>query len=154
MSGASAAAGAMQLGGSLIGAYGDYRAGREAKKAADFEAAQYLQQASNVRASGQLAAAEERRKARLLESRARTVAAFGGGGVDKSARDTIKNIAGEGEFRALSGLFETEEKAQELETAALMRRKEGKSAKKAGMYKAFGSLLSTGSSMASSYKFK
>lgn len=136
--------------GSLMGAYGTYQQGKEAKKAADFDFAQYLQEASNTRATSQLQAAEERRKGRLLESRIKTLGAAGGG-VDRAVMENIKDVTGEAEYRALTSIFEGEDKARGLEDAALMRKKEGKSAKKAATYAAIGSLLKTGSSMAKSY---
>lgn len=80
--------------------------------------------AGQERATAQRAAIEERRRAGLLESRARAVAAKSGGGVsDPSVIDLIGDISAEGEYRALTRMYEGETAAQSLELEAKERKR-------------------------------
>jgi hypothetical protein len=94
------------------------------ERGAKSDAKQLRYAAGQTRASSQRAAAEERRRARLLDSRARAVAAKSGGGVgDPSVMNLRADIAAQGEYRALSRLYEGETEAGSLEVEAHERRR-------------------------------
>ena len=117
----------------LVKGYGEYRAGRAAKKSAYMEAKQLKRRAGLTRASSQRASAEERRDARYLMSKARARAAASGGGVsDPTMVDIFADIEAGGEYNALSQLWEGEESARGDEFAAKIRRREGRAADFAG----------------------
>jgi hypothetical protein len=86
------------------------------KADAAFAAQQQLAAAGRSRASGQRRAADERRQARLVESALQARAA--GGGLDPTAVNLAANIAGEGEYRALTALYEGDAGAMDLERQA------------------------------------
>lgn len=94
------------------------------ERAAKSDAKQLRYQAGQTRASSQRAAAEERRRARLLDSRARAVAAKSGAGVSDP---TVVNLRGDiearGEYNALSRMYEGETEAGSLELEAVERRR-------------------------------
>lgn len=103
------------------------RAAKSTKKAGNAEAAQYQQQAGAERATAQRQAIEERRAARLAESRAIAVAAASGGGAsDPSVTKIIGDLAADGEYNALSALYTGEESARGLESAAAGAQYEGR----------------------------
>ena len=84
------------------------------------------QSAGQERAAAQRAAAEQRRQGRHVSSRAQAVAAASGAG---ALDPTIVNILGdldtETEYRALTAMYEGEEKARGMETEAGIRRAGG-----------------------------
>ena len=122
------------VGGSIVSGLGQMQAGRAANVSAKFQAAQAQQQAGQERATAQRAAIEERRKADLALSRGQAVLASSGGGtLDPTAMRLMGGIAQQGEYNALSALFQGEETARGLELGAAAKRMEGKQAKKAGM---------------------
>jgi len=134
MSGIEVAALAATVGGSIVSGLGQMQAGRAANVSAKFQAAQAQQQAGQERATAQRAAIEERRKADLALSRGQAVlASSGGGALDPTAMRLMGGIAQQGEYNALSALFQGEETARGLELGAAAKRMEGKQAKKAGM---------------------
>ena len=131
--------------GTAISAGGSLMEGSAAKKSADFQAGQMDRNAIAVEATSQRVAIEERRKAELMQSRARAVAAAGGGtttGV--GVGDILAKIGAEGEFNALSALFEGREKATGMRTQAAGARVSGKAAKKAGQLKALSTIMTGG----------
>lgn len=129
-----AASTALQAGGTIIGSSAQ---SRELKR----EAVQLDQQAGQDRASSQRAAMEQRRQARLLQSRALARAAATGGASDPTVVNILANLEGEGEYRALTALYEGEERARNSEMQADARRREAKNAKKAGLIQAGGQVL-------------
>lgn len=129
----------MMIASTVVSAGGAVMQGRAAEKSANFQAAQMEQNAGQARAAAQREAAEQRRQARLTQSRLQALA--GGGGGDVSVVKLAADIAGEGELRALTSLYEGEESALGMETAAGARRFEGKQAKRAANLSAFGTVL-------------
>jgi hypothetical protein len=143
---------AMAIGGKVLQAGGSIFGGIAANKAAKAEAGQLKTQAGLERATSQREAMEERRQARLLNSRALAVAAASGGAVDDpSVVNLMADIDAEGEYRALTQLYEGETEARGLEAQAKARRKEGRNAKIAGFINAGASLLGAGSSLKERY---
>lgn len=125
-------------------------AGKSQKQALDYQAGLLEQQAGQERATAQRRAYEERRKATLVGSRAQAVAAASGGGaLDPTVLEITGDIAGEGEYNALTQMFTGEERALGLENEAALRRYEGDEALRAGKIRkkqakiaAIGTLLS------------
>lgn len=89
------------------------------EKGKEFEAAQLEQQANNALATSQVVAQEQRRQARLVQSRTLAVAAASGGGVsDPTVVNMLARVAGEGSYRASVALYGGEEKARFLRMQA------------------------------------
>lgn len=132
------AATALKAGGQIV-------AGNAADKAASYEAAQLDQQAGLAVASSQRLAEDERRKAQLIASRIQALA--GGGGLDESVARTTSDVYGEGEYRALTAMFEGDERARGLRMRAEGRRYEGKMAKWSGRMGAIATTLAGASGM-------
>jgi len=140
---------ALAVGGSLVSAGGTILGARSEAKALKKEAAQLEVQAGTERAISQRSAMEERRQARLVASRGVAVAAASGGGVDDpTVVNLLADIEGEGEYRALTALYNGEEEARGLEGQAKARRKEAKNVKRASYFKAASTILSSASGMA------
>lgn len=140
------------IGGTVLSGVGSYSQGAAAQKQANAEAAQLTAQASNQKAASQLQAMEDRRQARLLESRAQAVAAASGGGAtDTSVVNAISGLEEQGELNALTTLFSGNQQSQQLLQQAASRRAEGSATKKAGGLRAFTSLLSAGGSLYDRY---
>lgn len=136
---------ALSAGGSIIGANSEAKELRR-------EAAQLEAGAGRERASSHRAAMEEKRQARLAASRGLALAAASGGGADDpTVVNLLAGIEGEGEYRALSALYEGDQTALGMEAEAAARRRGAKSTKKAGLVKAAGTILSSGASMYDRY---
>ena len=99
--------------------------GQQQRSATVFEARQLEQQAGQEIASSQRTAQERRREMRLAESRALALAAASGGGTDRGVMDIISKLAGEGAYRAMSALYEGDERARKLRLAGAGARAEG-----------------------------
>lgn len=131
-----------------LSAVGKAKAGISAKRAAYKEAAQLDARAKTTRASATRDAIEQRRQAQLLESRALAVAAAGGGGAsDQNVTKTISDIAGEGEYRALTDMYNGNESALGDEAQAEATRSAGRQAKTAGWLGAATTVLDGASKM-------
>lgn len=130
--------------GTAVSAIGTIGAGIAKNKAAKFEAAQMDRQAKVERATASAAAAEEHRQKRIALSRAQLVGAASGGG---RAFDLEGDIEQEGQYRALTALFEGDERAAGRRMQASARRYEGKAAKRAGFISGFGSFARGASGM-------
>lgn len=144
-------AAAAMVAGTVLSAVGARNEGIQADRAASYEADQLENNANQGRAISQRQAIEERRKATLLESTLRNRAAASGGGGDVGVIDLAQDIDAQGEYNAMSALYEGEEKGRNLEGAASVRRWEGKNARKAGNLKAISTVLSSAGSMYGKY---
>jgi hypothetical protein len=79
--------------------------------------------AGEERATAQRSAMEQRRQGRLLESRARALAAASGGGAtDPTVTNILGDIEYEADYRALTASYEGETMAHGLEYAAVLER--------------------------------
>jgi hypothetical protein len=142
----------MMIGGTAMSAMSSVTQGNALKKQADFEAGQMDQKAGQTVAEGLQAAKEERRQAMLLKSRAVALNAAGGGsGADVSTNKIISDIAGEGEYRALTKMFQAKETAAYYKDSANAKRYEGKQAKKAYIMEGIGTALKGGSDWYKNY---
>lgn len=128
----------LQAGGTLLSASSTLSGARS-------DARQMRTMAGQERAGSQRAASEERRRAALLESRARAVAAKSGAGVsDPTVVNLMADLEAEGEYRALTRMYEGETAAKSLELEASTR-------KKAAKGQAISTLLSGAATFASKY---
>ena len=137
--------------GSAIKGYSARAEGKAANNAATFEANQMQEQALEERASAQRDFLEQKRSAKLVESRALMLSAASGGAGDVTTTNILGDINAEGEYRALTALFNGEERAIGLETDAVTRRYEGREARSAGNIRAIGSVFDAGGSLFAKY---
>lgn len=137
--------------GAGVGAAGSIIGARDKARELRSEADQLETQAGLTRATSQRQSIEERRQAKLVESRAQALAAANGGGSDVSVVKAISEIQGEGEYRALTALYEGNERAAGMEGEAAAKRRGAKSVKTAAAFEAAGSIIKAGSSLAQRY---
>jgi len=131
------------VGGSVISGLGQMQAGRAANASAKFQAAQMEQRAGQERAASQRVAIEERRRAGIAMSNAQAAtAASGGGATDPTVLNITGGLAKQGEYNALSALFEGEERARGLQLQATSTRMEGRQARRAGMIGGISTIVS------------
>lgn len=136
----------------VLSAIGSVAGGSSAQKTANSEADQLIARAKARRAEGGAAAREELRQKRLIKSRAQAVAAAQGANLsDPSLVNLMGDLEAEGQYRALSRMFEGDDEARGYEDTAAARRKEGKALKKAGLLRGVTSVLSGVSSLRSKY---
>jgi hypothetical protein len=139
----TAAAMAMQAVGTVQASQAQRAAGDAQRDAAYYSGTVMDQQAGQARATAQRVAIQERRKANLLQSTAiARAAASGGSATDPTVTNLVSGIAGQGEYNALTALFNGEEKARGLENQADLTRYEGEQAAYAGRQKAKATLFS------------
>jgi hypothetical protein len=138
----------MAAASTVMSAVSSQQQGAAADRAATFRAEQLEQAAGQERAGAQRAAMEQRRQGRLALSRLQAIA--GGGGLDPTVVTLAGRLAGEGEYRALSALYEGEERALGMEMQGEAARYEGRLARRAGNMRALSSVVSfAGSSQGS-----
>lgn len=119
--------------GSVIAGFGDIFDAEMENKRGKYLSRRLYERANNTLASSQREAEEIRRQKRLLQSRAQAVAAFSGGDTtDFSVVDALADIEQEGEFRALTALYEGKSAAAGLRDEAKMAKYRGKQARLAG----------------------
>lgn len=112
---------------------GKVAAGYAQKSALDTAAGQLTQEAGQSVASGIQGAIGDRRRAAYVASNAR--ARIAGGGLattGTSAQETIGGIKGQGEFGALTSLYQGEDRASELNFRADQMRNQGDNAVASG----------------------
>lgn len=153
----------LQVGGTLLGVAGAASSGSAAysqamgaASQADYQAAQLTQQAGQTRASAQRTAMDQRRQADIAVSNLR--AATGGGSSDASILGLTGKIAGEGEYNALTAMYEGEEQAVGDETRARtargqasMYRAAAEEKRGAGSLGGLSGVLSTGTTLFSKF---
>lgn len=127
---------ALSIAGSAKTAMSEREEGLAARTDSRVEAAQGRQNAGQVRAYATRQAVEERRKARLVASRAQAVGAAQGGGMDGNVENTIAQITGEGEYRALLAMHEGDTRARGLEFEADVTTRGGDRAYRAARHRA------------------
>lgn len=143
---------ALSAGGSLLNAFGSSKQGSASSAMSEFEASQLDRQANSTQAQSQRQAMEDRRQARLAESRALAVGAASGASADSTSFvNNISNIESLGELNALTSLYGGNEQASYLRKSAEAKRLEGKAAKSAGGIGALTSVLSAGKSLYSMF---
>lgn len=102
---------------------------------AAYDAARLEEQGRSEQATAQRAAIEERRRKRLTQSRAQAVgAASGAGALDPTMLDIAGELEEEGEYNAMSRLFEGDTAAQGLRNSANLRQYEGRTGSAMELY--------------------
>jgi hypothetical protein len=129
--------------------YGQHQSKKAGERDAESEAKQREGAAKRSRAVGQREAEEERRQARLLSSSLQARA--GGGGLDPGVVELEKAIAGEGEYRALTALYEGETGALGMEEGAAATRRSARARSTAQQYQMGATLLQGASQMYGRY---
>lgn len=144
---------AASVGGSVLSGIGQIQAGKAANVSAKFQAGQMEQRAGQERAASQRVALEERRRAGIAMSNATAAAGVSGGGAtDPTVLNITGGLAKQGEYNALSALFEGEEKARGLQLQAAGTRMEGKQTKRAGYISGASTIISgTGNTLMNKY---
>lgn len=130
----------MMVGGTILQAAGQISQGNAADANAKAQQEQLEYQAKvreinagQERAAAQRRAIEERRQGDLASSRARAVAAAGGGDTfDPSVIDILGDLDAEGQYYSDIAMYEGEERARDLESGAALNRHEGQMARSAG----------------------
>lgn len=116
-----------------ISAAQQHEAGKSQQAQLRLEAAQDKREANMALAESQANAANERRRAKILRSRALALAGASGTGIDDpSIVDALDSITDEGELRALDALYEGNYLAAGLRSGADARRRMGRAAGRAG----------------------
>jgi len=124
----------------VLQASAQQRAGEAAKQAGEAQAlglenqaTQHAINAGQARAFAQREGINERRQERLVQSRLQaTAAASGTNALSPGIVDISEDIAGEGEYRFLSALYQGEERARGENFAAQIRRFEAGEARRGG----------------------
>lgn len=143
---------AMMVAGAAVSAGGTILGAKSEAKELRREAAQLEANAGQERAASQRTAIEERRQGRLAASRALAIAAASGGGADDpTVVNAIADLEGDGEYRALTALYEGNVAGDDLERQAQARRREAKGVKRAGLIKGIGTILGAGATLYDRY---
>lgn len=128
---------------SITGARAQEAQAKSQQNMLNYKAEQARVQAGQQRAASQRTAAEQRRRAAIVSSNARAAAATSGGSVsDPTVQNIIGNIEGEGEYRALTSLYQGEDAARGMETQANLWNYEGDQYAQAGETKSSSTLFS------------
>jgi len=139
-------------GATILSVVGQIQAGNAADTAAKYEAAQLKQRALAQEATAQRAAIETTKKADYIQSRAIALAAAGGGDTtDVGTQNVLSDIKNEGEYRALTDLYEGRDAAASSRAQAEASLFEGKYAKQSSRYKAGGTILGSAKSFSSMF---
>lgn len=145
-----AASTAISVGGSVLEGRAQTAAGKAQQQESNIEGAQLDQQAGQERAAAQRQAIEERRKARFAISRNQAVsAASGAGATDPTVLQLEGDITGEGEYNALTALYEGDDRARYLKSQGAATRFQGRSTAAAGKTSSTGTYFKAGSSLLS-----
>lgn len=141
---------AMQIGGSLIAAQGQKEQGASALAAGESQLEQANMGANQANAAAQRRAIEQDRQTKLTLSRATAVGAASGGMGISDVRNEA-DIARQGEYNALTELYNGKEQARGLTNEGQMALYQGYQGKKAANIAATSTLLKGGSSLFSKY---
>lgn len=141
-------ANALMAGGTILSGAAAIQQGNTARATSNYEAQQLEAQGKAEMAASQREADNESRQNALVMSRARAAGAASGGGIDY---DLMGDIGGEGEYRALTALWQGGEAAKGRNQQAANARLEGKQQQRAGRVNAFNTLLQGGTSLYEKY---
>jgi hypothetical protein len=138
--------------GSLVGAIGAMSSANNQAAALEAQAKERERVAAQERANAQRVAVEKQREEKLIQSTLQArAAASGGGAQDPTVVRLASGIAQEGNYQTRGAIYEGESKAAVLEGQAAIDRMEARSARTAGMFSAFGSVIGGLSSFANSW---
>ncbi len=144
---------ALEAGGGLLKTFGMFGAGRAARQAGKAQRAANERAAKRTVAVAQRESLEEKRKARLLASRALALAAAGGGGAsDPSIVKLIADIEGEGAYRAGVALYRGQEDAAKLRYEGTLAEWSGQADQQTANLKGASALLETSGGLYAKYQ--
>jgi hypothetical protein len=125
-----------------VQAYNQAEMGRANAANARIQAIQDQRDANMAQVQGQTEAFNERRRAKILRSRALAVAGASGAGMseDPGVANILGQIGSEGEYRALSALAEGDYQAQALRSGAQSKLNMSKAYRTSGYLSAAGTL--------------
>lgn len=140
------------LAGTALGAYGKVKGGYDQRSALNASASELQQEGGQSVASGIQGAIQDRRRATYVASNARAETAAGGlATTGTSAIANVGQIRGEGEYRALTSMYQGYDRANELNFRAGSMRAEGSNAVKSGWLSGMSTVLSGGTSFYDKY---
>lgn len=143
---------ALTIGGAAMNVSSQSQAADIEQQSSKVEAQQMQVNAGQERAAAQRSAMEQRRQARLVQSRQQAVAAASGAGAtDPTVVDLMTDTNAEGEYRALSELYTGEQRARGLETDAANTRYAGKVRAQQYRSRILPTILDTGATLLSRY---
>lgn len=129
----AAAAPYITAGTTALSVYSQAEQGRAAAANANLVAAQQDRAANQAQVEAQQEAANERKRAKLVRSRALAVAGASGAGVsDPTVTNILTDIDTEGEVNALNALYSGDYSARAIRSGADATRREGRARKSAG----------------------
>lgn len=141
-----------QIGGTILSGIGALQSLSGGNQQAKGIQAAAVQAAGQERAKSQYAAQEQRRQAALVSSRARAVAgASGGGATDPTIVDITSELAGEGEYRALTAMYEGEDRARGIVSQGNADAYSAKASGHTGFMSGMSNVLSGATSLFSKY---
>ena len=136
----------------VMSVFGKVYQGQAQKASLQGAANQLNMEAGQAVASGIQRSIMERRKTAYVASNANAEIAAGGlTTTGTSAQAVVGQIKGQGEYNARTALYEGQERANELNYDASLRRNEAKAAATAGYLSAAGSVVSEGGDFYSKY---
>lgn len=132
-----------------VQAYSGAQQGRVNSANAELQSVQDDRDANQSQVEAQQQASNERRRAKILRSRALSVAGASGAGVsgDPTVANILEGIGNEGELRALNALYEGDYLAAGLRSGAQSKRN------MSGSYRAAGNLSAASSLAGGAYSF-
>lgn len=129
-------------------AEGQYQSGRINSANAQLQSIQDSRDANDAQVQGQTQAANERLRAKLLRSRALSVAGKSGAGVsDPTVVKVLSDLDTESEVRALNALYEGDTTAQALRSGAASK------LRMSNAYRAAGTLSAASTAAGGAYSF-
>lgn len=139
----------LQLIGAGVNAESGYESGRINSANAKLQSIQDERDANQAQVAAQVQAGNERRRAKILRSRALAVAGSSGAGVqgDPTVDKILTGIDTEGEYRALTSLYEGDTTAQALRSGAASK------LRMSNAYSAVGNLRAAGALAEGAYSF-
>jgi hypothetical protein len=157
--------GALEVGGTLLSAYGQNEQGDAALEKgigenalAQFQAEQMRQNANSAVAASQRQVVDVQRQADMIASRALAVASMNGGASDPTVINMIARTAGEAAYRQSIALYQGQDKARALnlqadatEYAGSRAEQAGRETKSASDIGVLSTLIKGGSSLYSKY---
>lgn len=138
--------------GTAISAEGADQAGKAAQSEANYQAAQMTANADEQQAAAEQKMVQQNKQTAYAISNAQAAAAAGGGSAtDPTVVTNLKTIAGQGEYRSLTDMYEGNAKAQAMTNQADATSYGGAISAEAGQTKMYSTILSGTSSLYDKY---
>lgn len=142
---------ALTVAGGLASAGGSIYGGIQQENFANAQAKAIKQKGDQEFAIAQRKAIQDRREKTAAIGRTMAIAAASGGGTGDTVSDIMASTERQGEYNALTDLFNGTQARNDLYNEAALTKLQGKQAKIAGFINAGSTLLSTGGSIYSDY---